>query len=100
MSTNSNKWLERLITLAAIILSSFSGYLIDKTRMEDKMAIVEKKVLKIENELKDANLGLILYRIDEMKFTVSEMKTKVDNLDDKIDASTDRIINSLNNRRR
>lgn len=89
-----------MITLGLIIMSSFSGYLIDKTRMEDRMVAVEKKATKNEKKLDEANLELILYRINTMENTISDIKTKVDNLDDKIDESTDRIINSLNNRRR
>lgn len=100
MSQNSNKWIERVITLGLIVLSSFSGYLIDKTRMEDRLSAVEEKADKNENKLDEANLELILYRINSMEATISEVKTKVDDLDEKIDESTDKIIDRLSNRRR
>lgn len=100
MSANSDKWIERGITLGLIVLSSFSGYLIDKTRMEDRITAVEAKSDKNEQKLDEANLELILYRINTMENTMVKVENKVDKLDEKIDASTTKILDRINDRRR
>jgi len=100
MSANSDKWIERTITLGLIVLSSFSGYLIDKTRMEDRLTAVEEKSDKNEDKLDEANLELILYRINDMEATMDKMEISVTKLDEKIDESTRQILAGLNNRRR
>ena len=94
------KWLERLITLILIVAGSFSGYLVDKTRMEGRIAAVEKLSSDNKVKLDEANLGLILYRMDKMEASISKMEGKVDDLNAKIDESTTAIINSFNNNRR
>ena len=100
MSTSSDKWIERGVTLALIVLSSFSGYLIDKTRMEDRVTAVEQKADKNEQKLDEANLELILYRINTMETTMEKVEDKVDKLDEKIDESTTKILDRINDRRR
>lgn len=100
MSTGSGKWVERGITLGLIILSSLSGYLIDKTRMESRMVAVEEKSDNNEQKLDEANLELILYRMNTMETTMDKMESMVNKLDEKIDESTRQILAGLNNRRR
>ncbi len=100
MSVSSGKWAERGITLGLIVLSSFSGYLIDKTRMEDRLSAVEEKSGKNEKKLDEANLELILYRINTMETTMVKVEDKVDKLDEKIDESTTAILDRINDRRR
>ena len=100
MNVNSNKWIERAITLVLIVLSSFSGYLIDKTRMEDRLTVVEEKADENEAKLDEANLELILYRINAMETTMVKLEGSVTKLDEKIDASTRQILDRINDRRR
>ena len=100
MSTDYSKWVERGITLGLIVLSSFSGYLIDKTKMEDRLSAVETKSLKNETKLDEANLELILYRINTMETTMVKLEDSVTKLDEKIDASTTKILDRINDRRR
>ena len=100
ISTNPNKWVERAITFGLIVVGSLSGYLVDKTQMEDRVLAVEKKSNKNEFKLDEANLELILYRIDDMEDTMKDLKGKVEELDTKIDASTVAITNRINDRRR
>ena len=98
--SNSGKWIERAITLVLIVLSSFSGYLIDKTRMEDRLTAVEEKAEENEAKLDEANLELILYRINAMETTMVKLEGSVTKLDEKIDASTRQILDRINDRRR
>ncbi len=100
MSTGGGKWVERGITLGLIVLSSFSGYLIDKTRMEGRMTAVEELAEDNKKKLDEANLELILYRINTMETTMVKLEGSVSKLDEKIDASTNKILDRINDRRR
>jgi len=100
MNTEGGRWIERVITLVLIVLSSFSGYFIDKTQMEDRMTVVEKLSVSNKEKLDKANLELILYRMDQMDATVDGLVETVDELDEKIDESTITIINRINDMRK
>ena len=100
MSTGSGKWVERGITLGLIVLSSFSGYLIDKTKIEGRMVAVEALAEDNEKKLDEANLELILYRMNDMETAMDKMEISVTKLDEKIDDSTNKILDRINDRRR
>ena len=100
MSVDSSKWVERAITLGLIVLGSFSGFLIDKTKMEGRMTTVEELAEDNKEKLDEANLELILYRINTMETTMVKLEGSVTKLDEKIDASTTKILDRINDMRR
>ena len=89
-----------LIYIILLVVSSLSGYLIDKTEIEGRVTIVEKLAEKNAEKLEKANLELILYRMKQFEISMTEMKTKVDGLDTKMGESTNEIMEYLRNNKR
>ena len=88
-----------IIYIFLLIASAGSGFLIDKTNVENRLAEVERLAEKNAAKLEKANLGLILWRMNQMDKTMTAMGRKVDDLDTKMDDSTKDIITALENRR-
>ena len=97
--TKPNYTYKDIIYIVLLVASAGSGYLIDKTNVENRLADVENLAEKNAGKLEEANLGLILWRINEMEKSMTALGKKVDNLDTKMDDSTKDIITALNNRR-
>jgi len=97
--TKPNYTYKDIIYIVLLIVSAGSGYLIDKTEVKNRLDDVEELADKNAAKLEKANLGLILYRMNEMDKTMTALGKKVDDLDTKMDDSTKDIITALNNRR-
>ena len=97
--TKPNYTYKDIIYIVLLVASAGSGYLVDKTELKDRLTVVEKLAEKNADKLEKANLGLILYRMNEMDKTMTALGKKVDDLDTKMDDSTKDIISALNNRR-
>ena len=97
--TKPNYTYKDIIYIVLLVASAGSGYLIDKTNVENRLADVENLAEKNAGKLEEANLGLILWRINEMEKSMTALGKKVDDLDTKMDDSTKDIITALNNRR-
>ena len=97
--TKPNYTYKDIIYIVLLVASAGSGYLIDKTTVNSRLDDVEELADKNAAKLEEANLGLILYRMNEMDKTMTALGKKVDDLDTKMDDSTKDIITALNNRR-
>ena len=97
--TKPNYTYKDIIYIVLLVASAGSGFVIDKTNVENRLADVEELAEKNASKVEKANLGLILYRMNEMEKSMTALGKKVDNLDTKMDDSTKDIVTAINNRR-
>ena len=74
-----------IVYFIMILCAALSNYLIDKTESQKDINQIQGEITKINDDLKNTNLQLVVYRLDKLEIDLSRANDKISKIDEKSD---------------
>jgi len=74
-----------IIYFIMILCAALSNYLIDKTESQKDITQMQSEINRIEDDLKNTNLQLVVYRLDKLEMDLNQANDKINKIDEKSD---------------